>query len=100
LSIVEGGRILSLTGRVQRKIEMRDGFDEVTNAGKREPLTAKQKVWFVSLAFLLNIPVLIFLFGYADRFSPKEVGVVGLFNLGLGVPLFALITEKWIRKMK
>lgn len=68
--------------------------------GKREPLTAKQKVWCVALIFFLNTPVLIFIFGYADRFSARQVGVVGLLNLGLGVPLLALFTEKWIRKMK
>jgi hypothetical protein len=68
--------------------------------GKREPLTAKQKVFCVTLIFLLNTPVLVLIFGYADRFSPRQVGVIGLFNLGLGVPLLAFITEKWIRKIR
>ncbi len=68
--------------------------------GKREPLTFKQKVLCVTLIFLQNAPVIIFIFWYCDRFSPRQVGVVGLLNLALGVPMLALITEKWIRKLK
>ena len=67
---------------------------------KREPLTSKQKVWCVALAFFLNVPIFIFIFEYANRFTPRQVGVVGLFNLAIAVPLLALLTEKWIRKMK
>jgi hypothetical protein len=36
---------------------------------------------------------------FSRVFSPK-VGVAGLLNFALGVPLLALITEKWIRKLK
>ena len=68
--------------------------------GKREPLTLKQRVLCVTLIFFLNTPVLIFIFGYSDRFSPRHVGLAGLLNLALGVPLLALITEKWIPKLK
>ncbi len=68
--------------------------------GKREPLTLKQKVLCVAVIFILNTPVLIFIFKYSDRFTPREVGIVGLFNLAVGVPLLALITEKWIRKLR
>jgi len=66
----------------------------------REPLTPKQKVLCVILIFALNTPVIVFIFWYSERFSPRQVGVVGLFNLAIGVPLLALITEKWIRKLK
>ena len=68
--------------------------------GTREPLTFKQKVLCVTSTFLLNTPVFIFIFEYSDRFSPRQVGLVGLLNLALVVPLLALITEKWIRKVK
>ena len=65
----------------------------------REPLTPKQKVVCVGVIFALNTPLLIFIFRYSGGFSPREVGVAGLFNLVVGVPLLALITEKWIRKL-
>jgi hypothetical protein len=50
--------------------------------------------------FCLNTPILIFIFCYSTEFSPRQVGVAGLLNLAIGVPLFAVITEKWIRKLK
>jgi hypothetical protein len=65
----------------------------------REPLTPKQKMWCVAVIFVLNTPIFILIFGYADRFTDREFGVFGMLNLTLGVPLLALITEKWIRKM-
>jgi hypothetical protein len=66
----------------------------------RAPLTPKQKALCIAVAFCLNTPLFIFLFCYSSEFSPREVGVAGLLNFALGVPLFALITEKWIRKLK
>ncbi|MFZ0279023.1 MAG: hypothetical protein WA254_08465 [Candidatus Sulfotelmatobacter sp.] len=66
----------------------------------RAPLTPKQKALCITLAFCLNTPILIFIFRYSSGFSPRQVGVAGLLNLALGVPLLALITEKWIRKLK
>jgi len=54
----------------------------------------------IATAFCLNAPVLIFIFRYSSEFSPRQVGFVGLLNLALGVPLLALITERWIRKLK
>jgi hypothetical protein len=66
----------------------------------REPLTPKQKALCVVVTFCLNTPILIFIFCYSSEFSPRQVGVAGLLNLALGVPLLALITEKWIRKLK
>jgi hypothetical protein len=66
----------------------------------RAPLTAKQKAVCVAVVFFLNAPILIFVFSYSGGFSPRQVGVAGLLNLALGVPLLALITEKWIRKLK
>ncbi len=64
----------------------------------REPLTPKQKALCVVLIFFLNTPILIFIFCYSSEFSPRQVGLAGAVNLLLGVPLLALITEKWIRK--
>ena len=66
----------------------------------RQPLTTWQKALFVAVIFCLQTPIFIFIFCYASEFSPRQVGVVGLFNLALGVPLLALIAEKWIRKLK
>jgi hypothetical protein len=68
--------------------------------GRREPLTPKQKGLCVALIFVLNTPIIIFIFVYSSGFSPRQVAVAGLFNLAVGVPLLALITEKWIRKLK
>jgi len=66
----------------------------------RAPLTPKQKALCVVVIFCLNTPILIFIFCYSTEFSPRQVGVAGLLNLAIGVPLFARITEKWIRKLK
>ncbi|MFZ0299798.1 MAG: hypothetical protein WAM13_15715 [Candidatus Sulfotelmatobacter sp.] len=66
----------------------------------RAPLTPKQKALCITVAFCLNTPLFIFLFGYSREFSPRQVGVAGLLNFAVGVPLLALITEKWIRKLK
>ncbi len=66
----------------------------------RAPLTPKQKALCVAVIFLLNTPILIFIFCYSSEFSPRQVGVAGLLNFAVGVPLLALITEKWIRKLK
>jgi hypothetical protein len=66
----------------------------------RAPLTPKQKVVCIAMVFFLNAPILIFIFCYSSGFSPRQVGIAGLLNLALGVPLLALITEKWIRKLK
>jgi hypothetical protein len=66
----------------------------------REPLSPKQTVLCVGVAACLQIPLFIFIFCYASKFSLRQVGVIGLLNLGVGVPLLALITEKWIRKLK
>jgi hypothetical protein len=66
----------------------------------RAPLTPKQKALCIATAFCLNAPMLIFIFRYSSEFSPRQVGVAGLLSLALGVPLLALITEKWIRKLK
>ncbi len=66
----------------------------------RAPLTPKQKALCVATAFCLNTPIFIFIFRYSSEFSPRQVGVAGLLNLAFGVPLLALITEKWIRKLK
>ena len=64
------------------------------------PLTPKQKVIVVATAAVLNVPIFIFIFRYSKQFTPREVGVVGLFNLFVGVPLLVLISNKWIRKLK
>jgi hypothetical protein len=68
--------------------------------GKREPLTPKQKALCIALAFALNTPMFIFIFVYSSGFSPRQVAVAGLFNLAVGVPLLAFITEKWIRGLE
>jgi hypothetical protein len=37
---------------------------------------------------------------YRNHFSPRQMGAIGAVNLVVGVSLLALISEKWIRKMK
>jgi hypothetical protein len=66
----------------------------------RAPLTLKQKALCIGVAFCLNTPIFIFIFRYSSGFSARQVGVAGLLNFVLGVPLLALITEKWIRRLK
>jgi hypothetical protein len=68
--------------------------------GTGAPLTPKQKVLVVATAAVLNVPTFIFIFRYSKQFTPREVGVVGLFNLFVGVPLLVLISNKWIRKLR
>ncbi|MFZ0138336.1 MAG: hypothetical protein WAK89_14805 [Candidatus Sulfotelmatobacter sp.] len=66
----------------------------------RLPLTPKQKALCIATAFCLNTPIFILIFRYSGEFPPRQVGIAGLLNLAVGVPLLALITEKWIRKLK
>ena len=66
----------------------------------RKPLTPKQKALCVALLFCLNSPAAAFVFLYSGEYSPRQVAAVGALNLLLGVPLLALIREKWIRKLK
>ena len=62
---------------------------------KRQPLNRKQTIAVVITALCLALPINIFAFWFAGAFSPREVGVIGLANLVVGVGLLALITEKW-----
>ena len=64
---------------------------------ERQPLNRKQKIAVVITALCLALPINIFAFRFAGAFSAREVGVIGLANLVVGVGLLALITEKWIR---
>jgi hypothetical protein len=73
----------------------------------REPLTAKQKLLMVATLTCLNIPAVMWWWYwgfYLDYFSrglaPPHFLAVGTLNLIVGVSLLALITEKWIRKIK
>lgn len=67
---------------------------------RREPLTAKQTFAFVATAFILITPMMLFILVGRDSITPRQFAAVGLVNLLVMVPLYALITEKWIRKMK
>jgi hypothetical protein len=67
---------------------------------RSEPWSMKQKMLIVATLFCLNTPAIIFIFCYSSYFSPRQVAAVGAANLLIGVPLLALISEKWIRKMK
>lgn len=67
---------------------------------RREPLTPKQTVAFVVTTFVLITPMMLFIIVGRDSISPRQFAAVGLVNLLLMIPLYALITEKWIRKMK
>jgi hypothetical protein len=67
---------------------------------KREPLKPKQKLLVVVTAFCVTIPGSIVIFRYSSEFSPRQMAVIGALNMLIGVPLLALISEKWIRKMK
>jgi hypothetical protein len=69
-------------------------------AARREPLTLKQKVLVFLLFAFLDVPALIFVFGYSQRFSAKQGAAVGAINLVIVLPLVIFISEKWIRKMK
>jgi hypothetical protein len=67
---------------------------------KREPLTSKQKALIVAVAFLLFLPMTLFIAYFRDNVSPRQFAAIGLANLIVGVSLLALISEKWIRRMK
>jgi len=67
---------------------------------KREPLNPKQQLLIIFTAFVLYLPGFLFIVFYRNQFSPRQMGAVGAVNLIVGVSLLALISEKWIRKMK
>jgi hypothetical protein len=67
---------------------------------EREPLNLKQKLLIVATAFLLYLPMLLFIIYYRNEVSPRHFAAIGAVNLVVGVSLLALISEKWIRKWK
>jgi hypothetical protein len=66
----------------------------------REPLTSKQKIVCIATGAVLWIPLMTFIIMGRDSVTPRQFAAVGLVNLLVMVPLFAFITEKWIRKIK
>jgi len=73
---------------------------EVISVGKREPLTPKQKLLIIITVVCLNVPAFIFIFCYSSEFTARQGAAAGAVNLLVVVPLLALISEKWIRRMK
>jgi hypothetical protein len=77
---------------------------QVLECAMRQRLTLKQKYLAVATAALLNVPLFTWIFysvANGHEASLKEhAPMFGALNLIIGVPLFALITEKWIRKVK
>ena len=67
---------------------------------KREPFTLKQKLLITFTAFVLYLPMLLIIIYYRDQFSPRKMAAISGVNLPIGVSLLALISEKWIRRMK
>jgi len=70
----------------------------------RRRLTLKQKYLAVATAGVLNVPLFTRIFysvAHGNEASLKEhAPTFGALNLIIGIPLFALITEKWIRRVK
>ena len=67
---------------------------------RREPFSLKQKLLIVVTAFFLYLPMLLFIIYYRDAVSPRQFAAIGAVNLVMGVSLLALVSEKWIRKLK
>jgi len=44
--------------------------------------------------------MVLFIIYYRGEFSPRQIGAIGAVNLVVLVSLLALISEKWIRKIK
>ena len=51
-------------------------------------------------AFFLYLPMLLFIIYYRDVVSPRQFAAIAAVNLVVGVSLLALVSEKWIRKLK
>jgi len=68
--------------------------------GRREPFSLKQKLLIVVIAFFLYLPMLLFIIYYRESVSPRQFAAIAAVNLVVGVSLLALVSEKWIRKMK
>jgi hypothetical protein len=66
----------------------------------RERFSLKQKLLIVVTAFFLYLPMLLFIIYYRDVVSPRQFAAIAAVNLVVGVSLLALVSEKWIRKMK
>ncbi len=66
----------------------------------REPFSLKQKLLIVATACFLYLPMLLFIVYDRDAVSPRQFAAIAAVNLVVGVSLLALVSEKWIRKMK
>jgi len=54
----------------------------------------------VVTAFFLYLPMLLFIIYDRDAVSSRQFAAIGAVNLVVGVSLLALVSEKWIRKLK
>jgi hypothetical protein len=60
----------------------------------------KQKLLIVVTGFLLYTPMTLFILYYRDSVTPRQFAAISAVNLAVGVSLLALVSEKWIRKLK
>ena len=67
---------------------------------RREPFTLKQKLMIVATAFVLYLPMLLWIIYYSGTLSPRQYAGLAAVNLVVGVSLLAYISEKWIRRWK
>jgi membrane protein DedA with SNARE-associated domain len=66
---------------------------------KKEPWKTKQMVLIVLTASLLWVPAMVYISYYLDH-GIKPSSLVGAINLVAGTSILALVSEKWIRKIK
>jgi hypothetical protein len=75
-------------------------IEEELRMARREPWTLKQKALITATGSCLWVPMVLFIIYYRGEFSPRQIGAIGAVNLVVLVSLLALISEKWIRKIK
>lgn len=66
---------------------------------KREPWKTKQKVLIVLTGLVLWVPAVVYI-SYCLDHDIKPSPLVGAINLFGGTSILALVSEKWIRKIK
>ena len=67
---------------------------------ERKRLTRKQVAVSLAVIVLSCMPGMIFIVLYDDSFSPRQMGVVGVINMAIFVPLVILVGRRWISKIK
>jgi drug/metabolite transporter (DMT)-like permease len=64
------------------------------------PPTLKQTSVLITLAAMLWVPMTLVIIFFGERFTPRQLGGVGILNIILGTAILVWSFRTWIQKIK